>query len=273
MNDKPETELAPQPDLAAAIRQARVENAERAEAIADLREIEMGRLALLESALKPVVGQAPPGVDMFDLALARGDHPRLFVDMIAFVDMAHDRRTYRFHQDTRSGRVLIAESQSVDAIAAAVANYVARRLIERERALASDWRDAQAPQPHKTDPQAHKALQDEAKGPRAWPLAGGGRSSGSEAIEAAAGDWAAPAARVRPAARRCAERVPDDAGVDHARAPDRPWRLSGLDDAAARPLGPMDRPAAVLKLGRESQPVAIVINRDGVGAFSFRARA
>jgi hypothetical protein len=198
MNDKPETELAPQPDLAAAIRQARVENAERAEAIADLREIEMGRLALLESALKPVVGQAPPGVDMFDLALARGDHPRLFVDMIAFVDMAHDRRTYRFHQDTRNGRVLIAESQSVDAIAAAVANYVARRLIERERALASDWRDAQAPQPHKTDPQAHKAPQDEAKGPRAWPLAGGGGSSargGSEAIEAAAGDWAAPPRR------------------------------------------------------------------------------
>ncbi len=59
MNDKPGPELAAQPDLAAAIRQARVENAERAEAIADLREIEMGRLTLLESALKPVVGQAP----------------------------------------------------------------------------------------------------------------------------------------------------------------------------------------------------------------------
>jgi hypothetical protein len=195
MNDKPETELAPQPDLAAAIRRARVENAERADAIADLREIETGRLALLESALKPVIGQAPPGVDMFDLALARGDHPRLFVDMIAFVDMAHDRRTYRFYQDTRCGRVLIAESQSVDAIAAAVANYVARRLIERERALASDWRDAQAPPPHKTDARALKAPQDEAKGPRAWPLAGGGRSSGSEAIEAAAGDRTAPPRR------------------------------------------------------------------------------
>ena len=173
MNDKPETELAPQPDLAAAIRQARVENAERAEAIADLREIEMGRLALLESALKPVVGQAPPDVDMFDLALARGDHPRLFVDMIAFVDMAHDRRTYRFHQDTRNGRVLIAESQSVDAIAAAVANYVARRLIERERALASDWRDAQAP----------AASQD---GP-ASPQGAAGRGQGAARL--AAGRW------------------------------------------------------------------------------------
>jgi hypothetical protein len=167
MNDKPDPESAAQPDLAAAIRQARVENAERAEAIADLRELEMGRLALLESALKPVVGQAPAGVDMFDLALARGDHPRLFVDMIAFVDMAHDRRNYRFYQDTRNGRVLIAESQSVTAIATAVANYVARRLIERERALASDWRGAQAPQADDKPPQA------DTKGPRAWPIAGG----------------------------------------------------------------------------------------------------
>ena len=194
MNDKPETELAAQPDLAAAIRQARVENAERAEAIADLREIEMGRLALLESALKPVVGQAPPGVDMFDLALARGDHPRLFVDMIAFVDMAHDRRTYRFHQDTRNGRVLIAESQSVDAIAAAVANYVARRLIERERALASDWRDAQAPQPSQDGPASparRRRTRPRGRAPGRWPAAG--RSvGGASAIEAAAGDWAAP---------------------------------------------------------------------------------
>jgi hypothetical protein len=206
MNDKPEPELAAQPDLAAAIRQARIENAERGEAIADLREIEMGRLALLESALKPVVGQAPPGVDMFDLALAQGDHPRLFVDMIAFVDMAHDRRTYRFHQDTRNGRLLIAESQSADAIAAAVANYVARRLIERERALASEWPDAQAPQadykpPQARDrtPQGHGSAQAEAKGPRAWPMAGGSARAwpppAPGAIDAAAGDWAAPPRR------------------------------------------------------------------------------
>ena len=189
MNDKPEPELTAQPDLAAAIRQARLENAERGEAIADLREIEMGRLALLEIALRPVIGQAPPDVDMFDLALARGDHPRLFVDMIAFVDLAHDRRTYRFHQDTRNGRMLIAESQSVDAIAAAVANYVARRLIERERALASDLRDAQAPESPKT-PQA------EANGPRAWPIAGGrARPLSPPAGEAVAGDWAAPPRR------------------------------------------------------------------------------
>ena len=162
MNEKPEKPSEPEPDLAAAIRQARLENAERAEAVADLREIELGRLSLLETSLKPIVGQAPPGVDLFDLAISPGDHPRLFLDMVAFVDMGHDRRTYRFYQDTRHGRVLIAESGRIETIASAVTNYVARRLVERERALASGWRDAGA--------QAQPA---DGKGPRAWPIATG----------------------------------------------------------------------------------------------------
>lgn len=62
--------------------------------------------------------------------------------MISFVEMGHDRRTYRFFQDTRYGRVLIAESANVDRIVAAMTNYIARRLVERERALAADTRGA-----------------------------------------------------------------------------------------------------------------------------------
>jgi hypothetical protein len=138
MDEKPERPSAGEPDLAAALRRARIENAERAEAVAELREIELGRLALLESALQRVVRQTPPGVDLFDLTLARGDRPRVFLDMIAFIEMARDRRTYRFFQDTLYGRVLIAESPKVDTIVAACTNYVARRLVERERALAAE---------------------------------------------------------------------------------------------------------------------------------------
>ena len=155
MDEKREDPQAPKPDLAAAVRRARAENAERAEAVADLREIEAARLALLESALNPVVRQAPPGVDMFDLTLTQGEHPRLFLDMVAFVGMGRDRRTYRFFQDTTHGRVLIAESQQIDRIVAAVTNYVARRLVERERALASDCASRE---------------QNEKRQPAAWPM-------------------------------------------------------------------------------------------------------
>jgi hypothetical protein len=160
MDDKPQN-VPVQPDLGASIRQARVENAERADAIAEVRELEMVRLQALESALEPVVDQAPQGVDLFDLALTQSEHPRLFLDMIAFVDMAHDKRTYRFFQDTRHGRVLMAESQSVDTIVAAVADYVARRLVERERAVTVEPRVAEGPRPQPA----------EANAPATWPIA------------------------------------------------------------------------------------------------------
>ena len=160
MDDKPQN-VPVEPDLVASIRQARVENAERADAIAEVREFEIVRLKALESALEPVVDQAPQGVDLFDLALTQSEHPRLFLDMIAFVDMAHDQRTYRFFQDTRQGRVLMAESQSLDTIVAAVAGYVARRLVERERAVTADSRVAEGPRQQPA----------EGNGPATWPIA------------------------------------------------------------------------------------------------------
>ena len=131
--------------LQAAVRRARLENAEQSEVVAELREVEIARLELLLEAIRPVLDQAPQGVELFDPGIDRGGRPRLFLDMIGFIDLGHDRRTYRFFQDTRHGRVLIAESPQIDRIVAAVTNYVARRLVERERALAADWRSGEAP--------------------------------------------------------------------------------------------------------------------------------
>ena len=133
------------PSLQAAARRARVESAEQSEAVDDLRQAEIARLQLVEEAIRPVLDQAPDDVELFDVGVAYGDRPRLFLDMISFVDLAHDRRTYRFFQDTRHGRVLIAESPEIPRIVAAMTNYIARRLVEREQALASDWRSRSAP--------------------------------------------------------------------------------------------------------------------------------
>jgi hypothetical protein len=132
--------LAP-PSLKAAVRRARLESAEQSEAVDDLRQAEIVRLELLEEALRPVIAQAPADVEMFDVGIAQGERPRLFLDMISFIDLGHDRRTYRFFQDTRHGRVLIAENANLDRIVAATTNYIARRLVEREQALAADGRN------------------------------------------------------------------------------------------------------------------------------------
>ena len=85
--------------LSAAIRAARVEVADRAQALGDLRDAELARLELLREMLEPVLAQVPPEVDLFDAGLVPGEHPRLFIDMVAFVEMGRDRRTYRLVQD------------------------------------------------------------------------------------------------------------------------------------------------------------------------------
>lgn len=126
------------PSLTAAMRRARVEVAERSEVVAELRGAETARLEMLQEALRPVLAQVPDSVDMFDSGLVPGERPRLFIDMVAFVEMGRDRRAYRFLQDTRHGRVTLAESENLDSILSAVTDYVARRLVEREKYLAAD---------------------------------------------------------------------------------------------------------------------------------------
>ena len=137
MNEEVVDPKKPPSTLTAALRVARLEQAERALAQADLHEAELGRLELLREMLEPVLAEVPPGVDLFDVGIMPGAHPRLFVDMIAFVEMARDKRTYRFLQDRRSGRTVLAESERTSAMVEAVTAYVARRLVEREALLAS----------------------------------------------------------------------------------------------------------------------------------------
>jgi len=126
------------PALKAAIRRARVEEAERSDVLAELRGAEIARLEMLRDAIEPVLAEVPDGAEMFDAGLVATDHPRLFIDMIGFVEMGRDRRLYRFVQDTRHSRVILAESEKIDVMVKAITEYIARRLVEREKAIASD---------------------------------------------------------------------------------------------------------------------------------------
>src|SRR5215210_4603588 len=121
-----------------AIRQARIESAERTGVVVDLRDAELARLELLNEALDPLFADLPKGMELFDRGISQGDSPRLWIDAIAHVAMDRDKRLYRFVQDTRFSRQVIAETTQIAEMVAAVTSYVARRLIERERALAED---------------------------------------------------------------------------------------------------------------------------------------
>jgi hypothetical protein len=118
-----------------ALRQARIEAADRTGVVVDLRDAEVARLEILNEALDPLFAQIPEKVDLFDRGLSQGETPRLWIDVVAHVVMGRDKRIYRFVQDTRFGRIVIAESHEVTAVVDAVTDYVARRMIEREHAL------------------------------------------------------------------------------------------------------------------------------------------
>src|SRR5665647_734680 len=110
-NQSTETgQAAPQSALRDAVRDARIEAAERSGVVVDLR----------------------------DRGISRGDVPWLWIDAIAHIEMGRDKRQYRFVQDTRYGRTVLAESYEVSEMVHAVTRYVARRLVERERALTDD---------------------------------------------------------------------------------------------------------------------------------------
>ncbi len=138
----PTEETAPPPKrLREALRQVRVEAAERSSVVVDLRDAEVARLDALNEVLDPVFKEIPADVELFDRGLTHGDPARLWIDVVCFVAMARDKRTYRLVQETRNGRVVLAESADVEDIAEATTTYIARRLVERERALASDERN------------------------------------------------------------------------------------------------------------------------------------
>lgn len=135
--DQSKSADTPQP-LKDAVREARIEAAERSGVVVDLRDADVARLDLLNDAIGPLFDEVPDDVDLFDRGVSKGDIPRLWIDVVAHVEMGRDKRQYRFVQDTRYGRAVLAESYEMPAMADAIKRYVARRLVERESALADD---------------------------------------------------------------------------------------------------------------------------------------
>jgi hypothetical protein len=124
----------PQP-LREALRKARVDQADRLGTVVDLQDAELARLELLNEALDPLFEEVPASIDLFDRGISRGETPRLWIDAVTHVDMGRDKRVYRFLQDTRHGRTVLAETGNVVEAVDAVTRYVAQRMVERERAL------------------------------------------------------------------------------------------------------------------------------------------
>ena len=128
----PETERG----LADALKRARLAQAERSGVIVDLRAAEIARLELLFDEVQKLVEQVPEvHHSLFEGGMVPGFPPRLWVDILSFVEMGRDKRVYRFIREGRDGRVTLAETAELPAVLDRITDYVAHRIVERERAF------------------------------------------------------------------------------------------------------------------------------------------
>ncbi len=121
--------------LGDAIRGAQVAAADRGDVVIDMKEADRARIEILAEDLKPVFDEVPADDEQWDFAISTGLQPRLWIDATSHVMMGRDRRTYRFVRDTRLGRIVVAEATEVKRISDAVTNYIAERIVERQRMM------------------------------------------------------------------------------------------------------------------------------------------
>jgi hypothetical protein len=140
-----QTSGTPENRLISAIERARSAQANRDDVVVEMKQTARARLELLAHDLQPVFAQIPDENDQFEFALTDGEVPRLWIDMTSYVRMDRERRRYEFVKDTRNGRLLLGESADRNDIAVRVTDYVAERILERERMLEGEWHSMWVP--------------------------------------------------------------------------------------------------------------------------------
>ena len=126
--------------LKTAVDAVRTRQADQRDVVVDLGEAEKARLDLLAFELLPLFEEIDDSDDRFELGVSRGDRPRMWIDMTTFVAMGHDKLSYRLLKDTRMGRIVMAETDDLQKMADFVSDYVAEKVVEREKMIEGEWR-------------------------------------------------------------------------------------------------------------------------------------
>lgn len=146
-------------DLAKSMDKVRSRQADRDDVVVDMKHARLSRLEILAGNLQTVFDDIPEDNDQFEFALVKSDTPRLWIDMTSFVRMVGDGREYEFVKDTRMGRTILGRSANSEQIGELVSDYVAERVLERERMLEGEWLSLKnMPQAEADTPQTKKAL-------------------------------------------------------------------------------------------------------------------
>ncbi len=147
-------------DLAEAMNRVRDAQADRDDVVVEMKHAKLSRLELLAEDLAPVFDDVPEENETFEFAITNGQVPRLWIDMTSFIRMAADGREYEFVKDTRMGRVILGRSANREVVGQRVTDYIAERVLERERMIEGDWMSAK-PQPRDDAAETSQSASDQ----------------------------------------------------------------------------------------------------------------
>ena len=133
---------ASEEDFGKALRWARLAEAAHRDALAQLDNAAAIRLQLMADRLAPVL---PTGIGLAGPLAAAGERPRLWIDLVLFIEMALDPKTYRLSLEGSDGRVVLFETQDPAEMAERVLREVAQLAVARERQLATVRPDSRPP--------------------------------------------------------------------------------------------------------------------------------
>jgi hypothetical protein len=119
--------------LREAIRQARLEEAERLDFSADQRDGELARLEMLMAELEAVFDELPPHDDRFNLVLVPSRPARLWIDLFTYAAIDDASGAYLFVRNSENGRRTLFSSTNIADIADRITRYVAHEIVRRER--------------------------------------------------------------------------------------------------------------------------------------------
>lgn len=119
--------------LGDAIREARLEEAQRLNVTADNRDGEMARLELLRAELETIFAEIPRPDDRFNLTLVPSRPARLWIDLFTYVCVDEGSGSYLFVRNSENGRRTLFSANNVADMADRIMTYVAHEIVRRER--------------------------------------------------------------------------------------------------------------------------------------------
>jgi hypothetical protein len=119
-----------------ALKQARLAEAAQLEALVSLRDARSLRLLALRDALKRELAGHDEALCLFELNVQDAEKPKLWLDLISFIEMEPNPKSYRLMQDGPQGRACVFESSDAGAMQAQALRHLAHRLVVHDKLVA-----------------------------------------------------------------------------------------------------------------------------------------